>query len=249
MKFKKLILGLGLSFSLLGAAQLNIDVTNAFVNNNNAWQITMTNGNTFYFMSPIDIDFSQFQSILGDNQTVWLYRWYQRRDLVKADFGINVLGLVKITNSNIVYYINDNGTWRSYNDFDSFKNKMYQLAENISDPDKKAIFENSYVAGFEKLFKSKLYLIQPSGGDLNINFDLSTFLNNMQSENASPTNINSTTNNEEENNTTTVVNEENVSNENNISTIETPPMPPQINDTNDNQSDNSVIQTPPMPPK
>jgi hypothetical protein len=228
MKFKKLILGLGLSFSLLGAAQLNIDVTNAFVNNNNAWQITMTNGNTFYFMSPIDIDFSQFQSILGDNQTVWLYRWYQGRNLVKADFGINVLGLVKITNSNIVYYINDNGTWRSYNDFDSFKNKMYQLAENISDPDKKAIFENSYVAGFEKLFKSKLYLIQPSGVDLNINFNLSTFLNNMQSENVS-----------------------NENNESNISTIETPPMPPQINDSdiNTGEENNTEIETPPMPPQ
>jgi hypothetical protein len=261
MKFKKLIIGLGLSFSLLSATQLNIDMSDTFINSaSKAWQIKFDNGKTYYAMLPLDIDFSQIQSILSDNQKVWIYRWYQKSSLVEADFGVKVLGVVKITNASVVYYMNYNGKWQHFDDFESFTNAMYKIAdENIRDADKKRIFENSYVAGFDKILKNKLYLVKPVGIDLDLNLNISKMINNMQPAG----NIPGMSNNEQsgmgingnnggnnqanENNNEqsgTAVNE---NNEENNQTSEN--NNEQSGTAINNGENNQTLETPPMPPQ
>ena len=246
---KKLLIGAGLSISLLiaNSNNLSINLSNVF-NQNNPWVINFDAGKTYYFMSPVDINFSDIQNILTNtNQTIWLYRWYQRASLVNADFGIDVLGVVQITKDKIVYWIQNNGSWESANNFNDFESKMDSYATGITDSSKLNIFKNSYVPGFQKIYANKIYLIQPSDVNLSINFNMA-LPNNItqietQSENIGSGQTMSNVNNEE----TNISNnngEINVSNNEEQGTTNT-----EINSTNDifPPSPNNItdIQIPP----
>ena len=167
--------------NLLIAGNINLNLADSF-NNNSKWEVNMQKGGTgtYYLMLPMDINYSTLQNSisLGDsNATIWVYRWYQKHELVNADFGIDVLGVVKITKDNITYWI-WNGDWQNFSNYSDFKDKLKQLANNITDVDSKNTFLNYYVEFFDKIHKNKLYLIKVVNMDLNINISF-PFTNNM----------------------------------------------------------------------
>ena len=156
--------------NLLIAGNINLNLADSF-NSNSNWEINMRKDGTYYLMLPMDINYSILQNSIpvGDsNARIWVYRWYQKHELINADFGINVLGVVEITKDNITYWI-WNGSWQKFSTYSDFKDKLKQLANDITDDNKKNIFVNSYVKSFDKIDKNKLYLIKVDNMDLDIN--------------------------------------------------------------------------------
>ena len=209
--FKKIIMGLGITGLSLFAVNLNIPLKL----DNNKWNITFNQNGTYYLMLPFDISFSDIQKMMDKNDTVYVYRWYQRSDLVKADFGENApFGLVKITKNSIIYAIKDSsGNWIKNYDFDTFKTKMDELADNITDEDKRKIFKNSYVLGFEKIKANKLYLIKSKNSNFVLNIKLPSvdeITNNSESD-FSDEDENASSNNENTNSTSETTAETNSS--------------------------------------
>ena len=165
--------------NLLIAGNINLNLADSF-NSNSNWEINMQKGGTYYLMLPMNIDYSILQNSIptNSNATIWVYRWYQKHELVKADFGIDVLGVVGIKKDKIDYYVFNNGSWQDFSSYSDFKDQLMQLANDITDNHKKNIFVNSYVKSFDKIDKNKLYLIKVDNMDLNINISF-PFTNNM----------------------------------------------------------------------
>jgi len=206
---KKVVSSVALA-SLLFAGQVSLNLGDTFSNKN--WNISMVKNTTSYIMLPMDVEYSQLQkSITNDNGVIYVYRWYQRPDLVNADFGINVLGIVKITKNSIIYAISDNGSIVIKDNFDDFKSYLDDRANDISDESKKNIFLNSYVPSFDKIEANKLYLIQVKNMDLNFDIQMPNI--------SSVSNMNTGNNNSSSQ-----------SNDNLI----TPPSVPNVNATNNN---------------
>ena len=206
---KKVVSSVALA-SLLFAGQVSLNLGDTFSNKN--WNISMVKNTTSYIMLPMDVEYSQLQkSITNDNGVIYVYRWYQRPDLVNADFGINVLGIVKITKNSIIYAISDNGSIVIKDNFDDFKSYLDDRANDISDESKKNIFLNSYVPSFDKIEANKLYLIQVKNMDLNFDIQMPNI--------SSVSNMNTGNNNSSSQ-----------SNDNLI----TPPSVPNVNTTNNN---------------
>jgi hypothetical protein len=188
MKFKNLLISLAVSFSLANA--INIDVSNLF-SGDKGWQLNMPKLSkptaSYYLYSPVDIKFKQLQNLLtNDNQSIYIYRWYQKPSLVKADFNVSIFGLVKITKSSIIYGILKNGKlYAKFNGngaFSDFNKTMVNLANETDGIQNKNIFINSYVAAFDKIRKNYLYLIMPLNVDVNLNFNFSkNYLNEANS--------------------------------------------------------------------
>lgn len=171
---KKALSSIVLSSSLLLSNNLNLNLMNSFAGKT-SWNISMSKNATYYLMLPMDVDYTTLQnSITDSNAAIWVYRWYQRSDLVNADFGVNVLGVVMVKKNQITYYIQDNGSWISKTNYADFKTYLENVANDITDSSKKSIFLNSYIPSFNKINANKLYLLMPSEMDLNINIALPT---------------------------------------------------------------------------
>ena len=169
---KKILYSVLFISSLSYASSLQLNLMDSFQNNSN-WDISMQDGGTYYVMLPMDINYSVLQNSITDNDnngTIWIYRWYQKPELLQADFGSGaIFGVVKITKNSIQYYYND-GNWGEEMNFNNFSNYLKTYSPN--DANKESIYKNSYVASFDKIHKNKLYLIMPK----NMNFDLSIVL-------------------------------------------------------------------------
>ena len=162
------------SASLLMAGNINLNLMNSFAGKT-SWNISMSKNATYYLMLPMNVDYTTLKnSITDSNATIWVYRWYQRSDLVKADFGIDVLGVVMVKKDKITYYIQDNGNWIKKTSYANFKSYLEDVAQDITDSRKKRIFLNSYIPSFNKINANKLYLLMPSKMDLDINITLPT---------------------------------------------------------------------------
>ena len=169
---KKIIATTLLGSSLLMAGNINLNLMDSF-STNTTWNISMSDNGTYYLMLPMDIDYSVLQNSISDeNSAIYVYRWYQRSDLVNADFGVDVLGIVKITKNDIRYGIKDNGSWVIKSNYTDFKTYLEGIADNITDSKKKNIFINSYIPSFDKINANKLYLLMPKGMNLNLDIAL-----------------------------------------------------------------------------
>jgi len=222
--WKKVLSSVAIS-SILLAGNINLDLGNLFSNGKN-WNISMSNNGTYYLMLPINVNFSTLQKAINtQNGTIWVYRWYQKAELVKADFGINVLGVVQITKDKITYWIQDNDNWVSKNNFEDFKTYLENRANDIVDNNKKNIFINSYIPSFNKIVANKLYLIMPKNMDLS--FDLTM-------PNLNNSNVSGITSGEAGGFTGTNENNSQMNNQTNsnstseIGNLPTPPQPPNI---------------------
>ena len=183
---KKLTVSTILVISSLFASSVNVDLSNVYSSNQN-WSISMSNGGTYYVMLPADLELTTLQqSITTNDGIIYVYRWYQRSDLVEADFGQGAdFALIKITKDSILYYVKENGSYLSpFNSFNDMKNYLQTAANNISNTSKRNIYINSYIPGFEKLLANRLYLIKPKNMDLTINIKFpsltTTNINNDQ---------------------------------------------------------------------
>ena len=171
---KKLCIAVGLA-GLLSAANLNLDISNLFANSK-PWSVSMKSGGTYYMVSPVDIDFSQLQSVLTDsNQAIYVYTFYQRPDLAAVDFGLKIFGAVKITKDKVIWaeFYNSNAPTSVFTNYADFKTDMESHTSEVTTANNaKNVFENSYVPNFEKIKANKIYLIQTQNIDLSLDFGL-----------------------------------------------------------------------------
>ena len=162
---KKIIAGvlasLAIGSSLYG---FNLNVNSNFKNGYVYDQDFIAN-KASYLVSPVDVNFSDIQNKLENNESVFIYPYFGTRDKINVEFGVNILAAIKLTKTTITYYIQqEDGTWKSFNKIDEFKNALENYANKITDATKKSNFEGDYItqATSDHIIHNKLYTILTS---------------------------------------------------------------------------------------
>ena len=136
-----------------------------------------------YLVSPININFSDIQSELGDNESVFIYPYFGTSDKINVEFGVNILATIELTKTKIVYFIQENKNWKQFNNLGDFKSALKNYADKITDATEKSNFEGDYItqATSDHIIHNKLYTIStsktssikvpvPNGNDVNNSF-------------------------------------------------------------------------------
>jgi len=241
---KKLLLIIFSSLLLFANGVLNVNISDEFSSGEN-WEIKMSNNGTYYIMLPMDVSLDKLQNALpNDNSYMYVYRWYQKKDIFAADFGVKSLVLIKITKDSITYYVYNPDKSKYENagtTFEEVKNYLEtNIAPKISDESKKNIFLNSYVKSLDKINKNKLYLVKPKGFD----FDISIALNlesNTQSSSESSSESSSQASSASSSSSSQASSESSSESDE----VESPPSVPVLS----SNSDSETLETPPNPPK
>ena len=113
-----------------------------------------------YLVSPVDINFSNIQNSLGNDETVYIFPYFGTSDKINVEFGVNILSVIELKKTGIVYYIYDNG-WKKFSKIDDFKTELEYYAGQITDKTKKTNFEKDYIkqATSNYIIHNKLYVI------------------------------------------------------------------------------------------
>ena len=124
-----------------------------------------------YLVSPVDVNFSDVQNKLDNNEYVYIYPYFGTRDKINVEFGVNILAAVLLTKTKITYYIQEeDGKWKLFskdnykNPLEKFKNTLENYADKITDATKKSNFEGDYItqATSDHIIHNKLYTILTS---------------------------------------------------------------------------------------
>ncbi len=137
---------------------LNVNFKNGYV-----YDQDFIAGKPSYLVSPVDINFSDIQNSLANDETVFIYPYFGTQDKINAEFGINILATIKLTKTKITYYIYDNG-WKTYNNVNDFKAALENYASQITDSAKKSNFTGDYItqATSNYIIHNKLYVMVTS---------------------------------------------------------------------------------------
>jgi len=163
----------------LFAGVINLNFSNKQLINS-SWNLTYAKNQTSMLMLPMDVNFTDIQASLDENGVLYLYTNEQTPDLLKIKFGVNFVGLIKITKTKIIYAVVDDTGTHTYSTYAMLSNYLINtIGEEITDKSKKSIFLKSYVPYLEKIKANGLYKILPQNSD----FTFKVVLPNVDSSN------------------------------------------------------------------
>ena len=243
--YKKIIIALLIGFSLLKASELKVEL-------NNDITIKFPDGKTYFFNPVVDISYNQLQDAIknssNDSAKIYVYRWYQRSDIMEGIFGVKILAYVRITKDSIKYYFkNPQGDWEIYQSAQDLVKAInnYKDYVNKNESDFGKYVDN--VEAFSKLKKYEQYFIKTKGIGLTITFSLP----NNTAENISgagegiapPPSIPDMTDNTTETTEDTTQGQGTTESELATVEVEMPPLTPDMNNTVGEEVPNEVPPT------
>lgn len=166
--YKKIITSLLISFSLLKALEVPLNI--------NKISVDYLDGKSYFFTPVTDISYTQLQDAIrdssNDNAVIYVYRWYQQSGIMEAVFGVSILGAVEITKDNVKYWLkHTTGKWESYETVYDFKKAVDEYEDKVT-KNKEKFYTYPKIEAFTKLKGSYQYVITPMGMDLTITYTL-----------------------------------------------------------------------------